>query len=261
MCSPSSGALLISGVKLENFIGQRAPQAFVEQANATEGVWRGKSGEGELVRAGYARSRLAGWWIWVSVEESAVQAALRYGVLTLAGLGVSLAVLGMFVAYIFGGRLARSVGSCTKVSATRSIMLRVAVGRIGCQVSGDGDYGIRSSLPWAMGYPHGTLPTPPGVKVQPTPIYETVTMCLIAYLLWWLRDRVRPGVVFALYLVLSGFCVWAAIGLHWLFWIPFVALSLVELEIVTFFRDPERTIPPELDAFMRRVRQALERFE
>jgi phosphatidylglycerol---prolipoprotein diacylglyceryl transferase len=85
-----------------------------------------------------------------------------------------------------------------------ALALGYAIGRIGCQISGDGDYGIRSSLPWAMGYPHGTLPTPPGVTVQPTPIYETVAMCLVAYLLWQLRDRVRPGVVFALYLVLSG---------------------------------------------------------
>ena len=85
-----------------------------------------------------------------------------------------------------------------------ALALGYAIGRIGCQVSGDGDYGVASSLPWAMGYPHGTVPTPPGVTVQPTPIYETVTMCLVAYLLWWLRDRVRPGVVFALYLVLSG---------------------------------------------------------
>jgi phosphatidylglycerol:prolipoprotein diacylglycerol transferase len=85
-----------------------------------------------------------------------------------------------------------------------ALALGYAIGRIGCQVSGDGDYGIRSSLPWAMGYPHGTVPTPPGVRVQPTPIYETVAMCLVAYLLWQLRDRVRPGVVFALYLVLSG---------------------------------------------------------
>ncbi|HEX4187828.1 MAG TPA: prolipoprotein diacylglyceryl transferase family protein [Solirubrobacteraceae bacterium] len=85
-----------------------------------------------------------------------------------------------------------------------ALALGYAIGRIGCQVSGDGDYGIPSSLPWAMGYPHGTVPTPPGVTVQPTPIYETVAMCLVAYLLWWLRDRVRPGVVFALYLVLSG---------------------------------------------------------
>ena len=85
-----------------------------------------------------------------------------------------------------------------------ALALGYAIGRIGCQVSGDGDYGIRSNLPWAMGYPHGTVPTPPGVTVQPTPIYETVAMCLLAYGLWQLRDRVRPGVVFALYLLLSG---------------------------------------------------------
>jgi phosphatidylglycerol:prolipoprotein diacylglycerol transferase len=85
-----------------------------------------------------------------------------------------------------------------------ALALGYAIGRIGCQVSGDGDYGIRSKLPWAMGYPHGTVPTPPGVTVQPTPIYETVTMCLLAWGLWQLRDRVRPGVVFALYLLLSG---------------------------------------------------------
>jgi phosphatidylglycerol:prolipoprotein diacylglycerol transferase len=85
-----------------------------------------------------------------------------------------------------------------------ALALGYGIGRIGCQVSGDGDYGIRSSLPWAMGYPHGTLPTPPGVRVQPTPIYETVAMCLLAYLLWQLRDRVRPGVVLALYCIGSG---------------------------------------------------------
>jgi phosphatidylglycerol:prolipoprotein diacylglycerol transferase len=79
-----------------------------------------------------------------------------------------------------------------------------AIGRIGCQVSGDGDYGKVSNLPWAMGYPHGTVPTPPGVKVQPTPIYETLTMGLVAWWLWRMRDRFRPGALFAFYLVLSG---------------------------------------------------------
>jgi phosphatidylglycerol:prolipoprotein diacylglycerol transferase len=49
------------------------------------------------------------------------------------------------------------------------------------------------------------VPTPPGVTVLPTPIYETVLMCLLAWGLWQIRDRVRPGVVFALYLVGSGF--------------------------------------------------------
>jgi len=85
-----------------------------------------------------------------------------------------------------------------------ALALGYAIGRIGCQVSGDGDYGIRSKLLSSMGYPHGTVPTPPGVTVLPTPVYETVTMALFAYLLWWLRDRVRPGVVFALYLLGSG---------------------------------------------------------
>jgi phosphatidylglycerol---prolipoprotein diacylglyceryl transferase len=84
------------------------------------------------------------------------------------------------------------------------LALGYAIGRIGCQVSGDGDYGIPSKLPWAMAYPHGTVPTPPGVTVQPTPIYETLAMGLVAWLLWRLRDRVRPGVVLGLYLLLSG---------------------------------------------------------
>ena len=84
------------------------------------------------------------------------------------------------------------------------LALGYAIGRIGCQVSGDGDYGIRSSLPWAMGYPHGEVPTPPGVTVQPTPIYETLTMGLVALWLWRARDRYRPGILFAFYLVLAG---------------------------------------------------------
>ncbi|HEV2973846.1 MAG TPA: prolipoprotein diacylglyceryl transferase family protein [Solirubrobacteraceae bacterium] len=116
----------------------------------------------------------------------------------------------------YGGAIGGAIGVIAWMRWRKALELRMldmcatalalgyAIGRIGCQVSGDGDYGIRSSLPWAMGYPHGTLPTPPGVKVQPTPIYETVSMCLLAWALWRLRDRVRPGVIFALYLLLSG---------------------------------------------------------
>lgn len=84
------------------------------------------------------------------------------------------------------------------------LALGYAIGRIGCQVSGDGDYGKPWNGPWAMGYPHGTVPTAPGVTVHPTPIYETLTMGLLALALWNLRDRVRPGVLFALYLLFGG---------------------------------------------------------
>jgi phosphatidylglycerol---prolipoprotein diacylglyceryl transferase len=77
-----------------------------------------------------------------------------------------------------------------------------AIGRIGCQVSGDGDYGKAWDGPWAMAYPNGTKPI--DTPVHPTPIYETLAMGLVAYFLWRLRDRVQPGILFAIYLVLVG---------------------------------------------------------
>lgn len=88
--------------------------------------------------------------------------------------------------------------------AAPALALGYAIGRIGCQVSGDGDYGTPSSVPWAMPYRHGAVPTPPGVKVQPTPIYETLSMGLLALVLWRLRDAFRPGALFGLYLVGAG---------------------------------------------------------
>jgi len=77
-----------------------------------------------------------------------------------------------------------------------------AIGRVGCQLSGDGDYGKPSDLPWAMSYPDGTVPT--DREVQPTPIYESLAMGYAALVLWQLRDRFKPGVLFALYLVIAG---------------------------------------------------------
>ena len=77
-----------------------------------------------------------------------------------------------------------------------------AIGRIGCQLSGDGDYGKAWDGPWAMSYPEGTKPI--DQTVHPTPIYESLAMGLIAYLLWRLRDRFQAGALFAIYLVLAG---------------------------------------------------------
>jgi phosphatidylglycerol:prolipoprotein diacylglycerol transferase len=84
------------------------------------------------------------------------------------------------------------------------LALGYAIGRIGCQLSGDGDYGEPWDGPWAMGYPDGTVPTPPGVEVHPTPIYEALAMGAIALALWRWRDRFRPGILFALYLLAAG---------------------------------------------------------
>ena len=86
--------------------------------------------------------------------------------------------------------------------ASVPLAMGYAIGRIGCQVSGDGDYGEPSDLPWAMAYPNGTVAT--DEEVHPTPIYETLAMSTVAMLLWHLRDRLGNGLLFALYLVLAG---------------------------------------------------------
>jgi phosphatidylglycerol:prolipoprotein diacylglycerol transferase len=83
-----------------------------------------------------------------------------------------------------------------------SLALAYAIGRIGCQLAGDGDYGKDWDGPWAMAYPNGTVPTE--TPVHPTPVYETIAMLAFTWLLWRLRDRYRPGTLIAIYVVGSG---------------------------------------------------------
>src|SRR6201993_4492821 len=62
-----------------------------------------------------------------------------------------------------------------------------AIGRIGCFLSGDGDYGIPTSLPRGMSFPNGVVPTTD--RVHPTPLYELFAWLLIAFVLWKLGAR------------------------------------------------------------------------
>jgi len=67
------------------------------------------------------------------------------------------------------------------------LLLGYGVGRIGCLLAGDGDYGPPSDLPWAMAFPNGTVPT--DVPVHPTPIYETLMSWAAFGVLWGIRKR------------------------------------------------------------------------
>jgi phosphatidylglycerol:prolipoprotein diacylglycerol transferase len=85
--------------------------------------------------------------------------------------------------------------------------LGYGIGRIGCFLAGDGDYGIPSSLPWAMSFPHGIVPTLD--RVHPTPIYEFLAAAAIAMFLWQrgaasIEKQLPAGEVFAEYLLLTG---------------------------------------------------------
>jgi phosphatidylglycerol:prolipoprotein diacylglycerol transferase len=79
------------------------------------------------------------------------------------------------------------------------------IGRIGCFLSGDGCYGIPTTLPWGMSFPNGLEPTPPGIRVHPTPLYELCAGLLIGWWLWTRGRKARPtGWILGEYLVLSG---------------------------------------------------------
>jgi phosphatidylglycerol---prolipoprotein diacylglyceryl transferase len=105
-------------------------------------------------------------------------------------------------------------------AASPAATLGYGIGRIGCLVSGDGDYGIPTSLPWGMSFPHGLVPTTQ--RVHPTPIYELIVAIFIFGWLWKLGGRqaaqsrsgtksngasrlaIPRGTVFAQYLILTG---------------------------------------------------------
>ena len=82
-----------------------------------------------------------------------------------------------------------------------------AIGRIGCLLSGDGDYGVPTSLPWGMSFPNGVVPTTQ--RVHPTPLYEFFIWLAIAAFLWHmgtksLRGPKAAGEIFCNYLILTG---------------------------------------------------------
>jgi phosphatidylglycerol:prolipoprotein diacylglycerol transferase len=83
-----------------------------------------------------------------------------------------------------------------------ALALGYAIGRLGCQLSGDGDYGRATASFWGMSYSSGVVPTPPGVLVFPTPFFESTIAIGIAIVLgaievskrsFWQRPYARAG--------------------------------------------------------------------
>ena len=82
-----------------------------------------------------------------------------------------------------------------------------SIGRMGCLLSGDGDYGVPTSLPWGMSFPNGIVPTME--RVHPTPVYEFLVGMATAACLWHMGTKSRGGAkpkgeVFCYYLILTG---------------------------------------------------------
>lgn len=119
-----------------------------------------------------------------------------------------------------------------------AMMLAYGIGRMGCHLSGDGDWGIVNTQPkpswlsfmpdwfWAYNYPNNVLgvcnpyvtaaeqaahpctwkETPYLIaNVYPTPLWESIACILLFVLMWRLRKHIQvPGAMFCLYLILAG---------------------------------------------------------
>jgi phosphatidylglycerol---prolipoprotein diacylglyceryl transferase len=115
--------------------------------------------------------------------------------------------LGGFGAMLYLGRRAKLpllefLDACSPAAAAG-----YGIGRIGCLLSGDGDYGIPTSLPWGMSFPNGIVPTTE--RVHPTPLYEFILWLAIGALLWHMGSRTLrggkvKGEIFCVYLILTG---------------------------------------------------------
>ncbi len=99
--------------------------------------------------------------------------------------------------------------------AAPALALAYGIGRIGCHVAGDGDWGTMTTVPWGVAYTNAIIgwvdpltgaPYSPGVRVHPTPIYELIQSVVVFAILWSLRKKGYPkGSIFWLYLLLAGF--------------------------------------------------------
>jgi phosphatidylglycerol:prolipoprotein diacylglycerol transferase len=121
---------------------------------------------------------------------------------------------------IYQGIIAKPNGLTGRRAALRMLdfaapaaAIGYGVGRIGCLTSGDGDYGINTTLPWGVHMMHGltqytralVLPNPVTAAVQPTPIYELLFALALAWWLWKRASKPIPlGFLTGEYLVLSG---------------------------------------------------------
>ncbi len=115
-------------------------------------------------------------------------------------------------------------------AAAPALMLSYGIGRVGCMMSGDGDWGIVNNAPkpswmsflpdwmWAYKFPHNVnnegVPIPGCVgkwchelpeAVYPTSFYETIMAVMLFGVLWLIRKRITtPGLLFSIYLILNG---------------------------------------------------------
>ena len=160
---------------------------------------------------------LVGAKLWYVVLTGETDSLLRRGGFVWYG-----GFLGAVAAILINGWRRKVPSRFTAEICAAPLALGYALGRVGCFLVND-DYGIPSSLPWAMKFPAGLPPStvmnleamgvtfPPGtaptqvLAVHPTQIYETIAMFLAFWWMWRRRGHGHgTGWLFGCYLMFAG---------------------------------------------------------
>ncbi len=224
---PTFGLMVATGLLVAAYVLQadfdRRPESFLKNGYLKEGKEPGHHDEGFLIIGVAGLSGLVGAKLYHAFQDPQTwktELISRYGFAWFGGF------LGGFVALIFLAKHFRIpvlefMDVCSPAAA-----VGYAIGRIGCLLSGDGDYGIPTTLPWGMSFPNGLVPTtgiwnpqthsgvclkyglPESCTVHPTPVYEFFIWTVIAVILWRIGKRTlsgeASGKVFSGYLILTG---------------------------------------------------------
>jgi phosphatidylglycerol:prolipoprotein diacylglycerol transferase len=208
---PTFGLMVATGLLAAAYLLQadfdRRRERFVKSGYLESGGKPSHHDEGFLIigiagLAGLVGARL--YHVLESPRELMADPSVLYSRFGFAWFG---GFLGGFVALLFLARhykipTLEFMDLCSPAAA-----VGYAIGRIGCLLSGDGDYGVPTTLPWGMSFPNGVVPTTE--RVHPTPIYEFFIWIAIAAVLWRMGTKAvsgeRPGgEIFCAYLILTG---------------------------------------------------------
>ncbi len=126
-----------------------------------------------------------------------------------------------------------------------ALSLGYAIGRLGCQFSGDGDWGKTAAMElkpqwlpdwfWAQTYPNNVVQVDiPAPGVYPTPLYEAAGALLIFAVLWQLRHKLNViGQLFCVYLILSSTARWLVETIRINYQYEFFGISLSQAQIIS----------------------------
>ena len=205
---PTFGLMVATGLLSAAYLLQadfdRRREQFVKSGNQKNGGGPRHHDEGFLIIGIAGLAGLVGAKLYHVLQDPHTwksELISRFGFAWFGGLLGGFVAL-LFLARRFGIPVLEFMDLCSPAAA-----VGYAIGRIGCLLSGDGDYGVPTTLPWGMSFPKGVVPTTE--HVHPTPLYEFFIWLVIAAFLWRMGKKAvtgaRPkGEIFCAYLILTG---------------------------------------------------------